>query len=86
MRGLDLNTPVNVADQERRHLELALRPSAMAGPLTAALQRAGLEVTPAGTLTAGSVMQQARRAVAPRVDPPSQGQRPCSPPREEARG
>ena len=51
-----------------------------------ALQRAGLEVTPAGTLTAGSVMQQARRAVAPRVDPPSQGQRSCSPPREEARG
>jgi len=45
MRGLDLNTPVNVADQERRHLELALRPSAMAGPLTAALQRAGLAPT-----------------------------------------
>ena len=42
MRGLDLTTPVNVADQERRQLELALRPSAMAGPLAAALHRAGL--------------------------------------------
>ena len=40
MRGL--SAAVNVADREREQLELALRPSAMAGPLTAALHRAGL--------------------------------------------
>src|SRR5207249_473425 len=42
MRGLDVAAPVSVADRERRQLEVALRPSAMAGPLAAALHRAGL--------------------------------------------
>ena len=42
MRVPDLTIPANLADQELRQLELALRPSAMAGPLAAALHRAGL--------------------------------------------
>ena len=42
MRVLDVTAPVSVADQERKQLELALRASAMAGPLAAALHRAGL--------------------------------------------
>src|SRR5206468_3156299 len=42
MRVLDVTAPVSVADRERRQLEVALRPSAMAGPLAAALHRAGL--------------------------------------------
>jgi len=42
MRGVDLIPSVNVADEERSELELALRPSVMAGPLAAALHRAGL--------------------------------------------
>ena len=42
MRVLDVTAPVSVADRERRRLEVALCPAAMAGPLAAALHRAGL--------------------------------------------
>ena len=41
MHVFDLIPPATVADEERRQLEFALRPAAMAGPLAAALRGAG---------------------------------------------